>query len=72
MLEYLRRDRAAEYLKSNYGAYSKETLAKLACVGGGPLFRKLGRYPVYTVTDLDAWALARMSRLMSSTAEFEA
>ncbi len=72
MSEYLRRDRAAEYLKFNYGAYSKETLAKLACVGGGPLFRKLGRFPVYTVSDLDDWAQARMSRLMTSTAEFEA
>lgn len=66
---YLRRDKAAEYLQTNYGAYTTDTLAKLACVGGGPKFRKLGRYPVYTRDDLDEWAHARMSREVRSTSE---
>jgi hypothetical protein len=69
MDEYLRRDKAAEYLQQRYGAYTLETLAKLACVGGGPKFRKMGRFPVYTAADLDAWAMMRMSPSVSSTAE---
>lgn len=66
---YLRRDKAAAYLQARYGAYTTETLAKLACVGGGPRFRKLGPYPVYCPEDLDAWALARMSKPVQSTSE---
>jgi hypothetical protein len=69
MGEYLRRDQAADYLQQRYGAYTSETLAKLACVGGGPKFRKMGRFPVYTRVDLDDWALARMSAPVSSTSE---
>jgi len=69
---YLRRHQAAEYLQERYGAYTTETLAKLACVGGGPKFRKLGRFPVYTPADLDAWAVSRMSPPVSSTAELAA
>lgn len=69
MIEYFRRHKAAEYLLDRYGAYTTETLAKLASVGGGPRFRKIGRFPVYTRDDLDAWAHARMSPPVSSTAE---
>jgi hypothetical protein len=66
---YLRRAKAAEYLQEHYGAYTTETLAKLACVGGGPRFQKMGPYPVYTAEDLDKWAMARMSRPVLSTSE---
>lgn len=68
-VEYLRRNKAAEYLQDHYGAYTTETLAKLAVVGGGPRFRRLGRFPVYTQRDLDNWARSRMSPLVSSTSE---
>lgn len=66
---YLRRDKAAQYLQERFGAYTAETLAKLACVGGGPRFQKLGRYPVYTLEELDAWAESRMSLPVCSTSE---
>ena len=66
---YLRRSKAARYLQERYGAYTTETLAKLACVGGGPPFKKMGIFPVYTPEDLDLWAQSRMSRLVSSTSE---
>ena len=69
MTEFLRRDRAAEYLQEQYGAYTTETLAKLACVGGGPKFRRMGRFPYYTQADLDDWARSRMSPPVSSTSE---
>lgn len=66
---YLRRDKAAAYLQERYGAYTIDTLAKLACVGGGPKFRKLGPFPVYLPSDLDTWAQSRMTRAVSSTSE---
>lgn len=69
---YLRRSEAARYLQERYGAYTAETLAKLACVGGGPLYRKMGPYPVYEPAHLDAWAEARMSKPVTSTAELAA
>ena len=69
--EYLRRREAAEYLQQRYGAYTLETLAKLACMGGGPQFRRLGRFPVYTAADLDAWAMSKLSAPGASTADLD-
>ncbi|TCU52748.1 hypothetical protein EDF58_1146 [Novosphingobium sp. PhB57] len=66
---YLRRSEAARYLQERFGAYTAQTLAKLACVGGGPVYRKMGAYPVYRPADLDAWAEARMSAPVASSAE---
>ena len=68
---YLRRSEAAAYLQERYGAYTTETLAKLACIGGGPIFQKMGVFPVYKPADLDAWAMSRMSAPVTSTAELE-
>ena len=68
-IEYLRRDCAAAYLQKRYGAYTAKTLAKLACKGGGPVFRKMGPYPVYTASDLDQWAQSRTSDPVESTAQ---
>lgn len=67
--EYLRRAEAARYLQERFGAYTAQTLAKLACVGGGPVYRKMGAYPVYRPADLDAWAEARMSAPVASSSE---
>ena len=67
--EYLRRDQAAEYLMSRFGAYTSDTLSKLACIGGGPRFRRMGRFPLYARKDLDDWAAQRMSPLVGSTSE---
>lgn len=70
--KYLRRNEAAAYLRQRYGSGTPATLAKLACVGGGPVFRKLGRYPVYTIEDLDSWAQSRMSEPVASTSALAA
>ncbi|OHD05060.1 DNA-binding protein [Sphingopyxis sp. RIFCSPHIGHO2_12_FULL_65_19] len=67
---YLRRNQAADYLQERYGFGTTETLAKLACIGGGPRFRKLGRFPVYTADDLQAWADSRLSDPVASTSEY--
>lgn len=68
--QYKRRKEAAEYLRSKYGHGSARTLAKLATIGGGPIYRKFGRIVVYTDDDLDAWALSRLSPPMASTSEY--
>jgi hypothetical protein len=69
---YLRRAEAARYLQERYGAYTTETLAKMACVGGGPRFRKMGAFPLYAPNDLDTWAEGRMSKPVASTSELTA
>jgi hypothetical protein len=44
---YLRRRAAAEYLREHWGIpCGEKTLAKLACVGGGPLYQLFGRIPL--------------------------
>jgi hypothetical protein len=53
----LRTPAAAEHL-----GLAPATLAKLRCVGGGPLFTKLGRAVVYTVDDLEQWVAAQGKR----------
>lgn len=54
----LKRSEAPEYLYAKHGIKrTASTLAKLACVGGGPAFRKDGaKYVVYDLTELDRWA----------------
>jgi hypothetical protein len=50
---------------------SPATLATLASRGGGPPFRRFGRYPVYRWGDSLEWAKAKLSPLLHSTAEAE-
>lgn len=69
MADFLRRADAAAYLQERYGVGTTGTLAKLAVVGGGPRFRLLGRFPVYTRDDLDAWMNSRLSGPATNTAE---
>lgn len=67
--KYLRRSEAAQYLQTRVQAYTTATLAKLATVGGGPEYQKLGRFPVYTAEALDEWLESKMSPVVRSTAE---
>ena len=67
---FMRRSAAASYLKGRYGHGSEKTLAKLACLGGGPDFHKAGeRIVLYRREALDTWALARISGPLKSTSE---
>lgn len=72
---YLRRRDAARYVTETSGMpCSPNWLAKLAVVGGGPLYRKAGRYPLYDTEDLDDWIESRLStprRTTSGTAAFK-
>jgi hypothetical protein len=63
---FMRRQPASRYLSSVWGIdRAPSTLAKLACIGGGPRFVKAGRIPLYKPEDLDAWA----RNLVGETAE---
>ena len=42
---YMTRAEAAKYITDNWFPHSPKTLAKLAVIGGGPVFRKAGRVP---------------------------
>lgn len=65
--KYLRRKQAAEYLREHYGVGSRRTLDKLASVGGGPVYIKLGGAAVYDPADLDAWVQSRKTRRASTS-----
>jgi hypothetical protein len=66
----MRRADAARYIRENHGIpCSQATLAKYACVGMGPAFRKAGKFPIYSRDDLDAWANGRLGKLVRSTSE---
>ena len=66
--EYLTRGQAAEYCIKQGLPVSPKTLAKYACGGGGPKFRKFGKMRViYKIEDLDEWIERRLSKTFSST-----
>jgi hypothetical protein len=70
----LRRTEAAKYVTDTYGIpCSPKTLAKLACVSSeGPPFRLAGRFPLYPMSGLDAWAGSKIGPLVRSTSELHA
>ena len=65
----LRRIAAAQHVTDKFFQCSPKTLAKLAVVGGGPAFRKSGRWPLYAEADLNDWALAKIGPRVGSTSE---
>jgi hypothetical protein len=70
---FRRRDSAAAYLTEKWGIpTSPRTLAKQACIGGGPAFRKAGRIPLYAEEDLDQYAREKIGPRVRSTSELPA
>jgi hypothetical protein len=68
--QFLRRIEASTYLREQYGIRAAAaTLAKWAHLGGGPVMHYDGRFPLYAVDDLDAWAQTRLSRGVRSTSD---
>lgn len=64
----LRRAEVPAYLLEHHGielAYS--SLEKMATNGGGPPMQYHGRIPLYPITELDAWAEARLGPMVRST-----
>ena len=67
---YMRRVQATEYVRQRWGLpCSHGYLHKLASVGGGPVFHKAGKWPLYVEADLDAWALTRISGPMRKASD---
>jgi hypothetical protein len=58
---FLNTDQAAFYV-----GLSRRTFEKMRTIGGGPRFRKHGRYVRYHIDDLDKWST---EHLMTSTSE---
>jgi hypothetical protein len=66
----LRRKAASKYLHDVHGVdRAPSTLAKYAVVGGGPVFQRMGRDPVYTPHNLDDWVASKLSAPMRSTSD---
>lgn len=65
-----RRANASKYLDYKFGIQiAPATLAKLACIGGGPAFFKSVRTPLYPREELDRWATERLGKLKTSTSQ---
>lgn len=66
----LSRAEVSAYLKAKWGiSRAPATLAKLACVGGGPRFESANRTPLYREMEVDIWAQSILSPLKSSTSD---
>lgn len=70
----LTRKDACEYLFKKYGAAGKVspiTLRTLASTGGGPVYRKVGKFCFYREIDLDAWMASRTSGTVRKASEIQ-
>jgi hypothetical protein len=65
----LSRTEAAALLTSRGFRTAKATLDKLAVVGGGPVFEKFGRKPLYTEAGLLAWVASRTTGPRRNTSQ---
>jgi hypothetical protein len=66
----LRRWEASEYMEFAHGfTVAPATLAKLASVGGGPGFHRVGRIPLYPRDELDRWVTEKLGGMVMSTSE---
>jgi hypothetical protein len=65
-----RRNDASRYLKETWGLdFATRTLAKFACLGGGPVMEYSGRIPLYSEQALDAFARSKIKPPVKSTSE---
>ncbi len=68
-LPFKSRSEAAEYLTNRGLPIAKSTLQKLACTGGGPVYRIWGNRAVYAIEDLDSYAEAKLTPPRNSTSQ---
>ena len=64
-----RKDAAARIREVWGYKITAQTLAKYACLGGGPRYRKISSQVVYSDDDCDAWVTSRISPLRTSTSD---
>jgi hypothetical protein len=69
MRQYLTRAEAAAYLTERGLPISKNTLQKMATVGGGPPYQIFGNKALHEPAKLDEWAEAKLSAPRRTTSE---
>lgn len=69
LCKYLDRREAAQYLKGLGLKISKNTLDKMATVGGGPVYQRFGNRAVYLSENLDLWVASKLSPPKKSTSD---
>jgi hypothetical protein len=63
-------EEACVYLRDRHGLRrAVTTLSKLACEGGGPIYRKVGRERRYSMADLDDYAVKFVGGLLKRVGE---
>ena len=63
---------ASEYLAEVWSlSYSRATLSKLRCIGGGPRYLKPGHAIRYSPAELDRWARELIGEPLRSTSDGE-
>jgi hypothetical protein len=68
--ERLDRSEASAYLWDRHRVKcSRVTLARLASIGGGPKFQRVGPYVFYTPAELDLWAEAKTTPLLAKASD---
>lgn len=67
--KFLNRREAAAYITDKGLHCAPSTLAKLACIGGGPIFQKFGRHVIHTPSNLDIWVEERLSGPLRNTSD---
>lgn len=65
--QLLNRRAAAEFLKAMGYSAAPASLAKWACLGGGPEFIRFGRQILYAEDDLLRWVTGRSTRHKSTS-----
>src|SRR6188472_1878898 len=60
---------ASAFLTASGYTTAPATLNKLRCIGGGPVFEKFGRRPLYSKTALLEWVRARTTHPLRSTSD---
>jgi hypothetical protein len=68
----LGRKELAEALTAAGYKTAESTLASMATRGGGPKYRKYGKYPIYRWGDALEWVKSRLGPVVSSTSELDA
>ncbi|MFV3130489.1 hypothetical protein [Niveispirillum sp. KHB5.9] len=69
MKKFLRTE-ASAYLENNHSIRrTPKNLAKLATVGGGPLYCRTTREVLYDTADLGAWAKSTLGEPIASTSD---
>lgn len=66
-VKYLTRQQTSQHLAELGIPYAVATLASAAVYGRGPKFHLFGRKPLYSVADIDAWAVDQLGAAAHST-----